>query len=60
MGVVEGVLRFAGLLAVLQFVGLLAVLRFAGLLAVLQFVGLDVAADLVTVKPERMVKDVLA
>ena len=36
------------------------VFRFAALVAVLQFVGLDGAADLVTVKSERMVKDVLA
>ena len=36
------------------------VLRFVGLVAVLSFVGLGVAADLVTVKSEGMVKDVLA
>ena len=36
------------------------VLQFVGLVAVLQFVGLDVSADLVTVKSEGMVKDVLA
>ena len=36
------------------------ILRFAGLVAVLLFVGLDVAADLVTVKSEGMVKGFLA